>query len=134
MRPGLHGHLLQGSGPVSPASWAWVALLLYLAGLVLAFGVRTWLQIRRTGTSGFRGISGRPGSPAWWGGVLFPIALLLGLAAPVLVLTGITAPRLPAHPALAAAGLIVGLAGLVVVLLAQAAMGSAWRIGVDDTE
>jgi hypothetical protein len=108
MPPGLHGRLLQGRDPVSPAIWAWVALLLYLAGLVLAFGVRTWLQTRRTGTSGFRGISGRPGSPAWWGGVLLPIALLLGLAAPVLVLTGITAPQLPAHPALVAAGLIVG--------------------------
>ncbi|WP_433294592.1 methyltransferase family protein [Pseudonocardia sp. CA-142604] len=119
---------------MSPAGWAWVALLLYVAGLVLAFGARSWLQIRRTGTSGFRGISGRPGSPAWWGGVLFPIALVLGLAAPVLVLTGITAPVLPAHPALAAAGLVVSLAGLVVVLLAQAAMGSSWRIGVDDTE
>ncbi|GAA3084197.1 isoprenylcysteine carboxylmethyltransferase family protein [Pseudonocardia yunnanensis] len=119
---------------MSAAGWAWVALLLYLAGLVLAFGVRTWLQIRWTGTSGFRGISGQSGSAAWWGGVLFPIALLLGLAAPVLMLTGITAPVLPAHPGLAAAGIIVGLAGLVVVLLAQAAMGSSWRIGVDDTE
>jgi protein-S-isoprenylcysteine O-methyltransferase Ste14 len=119
---------------MSPAGWAWVALLLYLAGLVLAFGVRSWLQIRRTGTSGFRGISGRPGGPVWWGGVLFPTALLLGLAAPTLILTGITAPVLAAHPALAASGLIVGLAGLVVVLLAQAAMGSSWRIGVDDTE
>jgi hypothetical protein len=119
---------------MSPVGWAWVALLLYLTGLVLAFGVRTWLQIRRTGTSGFRGISGRPGSLVWWGGVLFPTALLLGLAAPTLMITGITAPVLPAHPALAAAGLIAGLAGLVVVLLAQAAMGSSWRIGVDDTE
>jgi protein-S-isoprenylcysteine O-methyltransferase Ste14 len=119
---------------MNPGGWAWVALLFYLAGLVLAFGVRTWLQIRRTGTSGFRGISGRPGSPAWWGGVLFLTALLLGLAAPTLVLTGITAPVLLAHPALAAAGFIMGLAGLVVVLLAQAAMGASWRIGVDDTE
>ena len=119
---------------MSPAGWARVALVLYLTGLVLAFGVRTWLQIRRTGTSGFRGISGRPGSLVWWGGVLFPTALLLGLAAPTLMLTGITAPVLPAHPAVAAAGLVAGLAGLVVVLLAQAAMGSSWRIGVDDTE
>ena len=119
---------------MSPAGWAWVALLLYLAGLVLAFGVRSWLQIRRTGTSGFRGISGRAGSPAWWGGVLFPIALLLGLVAPVLVLACSAAPELPAQPALAAVGLSLGLAGLVVVLHAQAAMGSSWRIGVDDTE
>ncbi len=49
---------------MSAMAWAWAALALYLAGLVLAFGVRTWLQVRRTGTSGFRGLSGRPGSLA----------------------------------------------------------------------
>jgi protein-S-isoprenylcysteine O-methyltransferase Ste14 len=113
---------------VSAGAWAWAALALYLVGLVLAFGVRTWLQVRRTGTSGFRGISGRPGSLPWWGGVLF-------LAAPVLVLTGAT-PRFEAlaHPIVAAAGLALGIAGLVVVLFAQSAMGAAWRIGVDDSE
>jgi hypothetical protein len=42
---------------VSDAAWAWAALAIYLVGLVLAFGVRTWLQVRRTGTSGFRGIA-----------------------------------------------------------------------------
>lgn len=120
---------------MSAAAWAWTALALYLVGLVLAFGVRSWLQLRRTGTSGFRGISGRPGSLSWWGGVLFPAAVLLGLAAPVLVLTGATPPLAAlAHPVVAAAGLVAGVAGLVVVLLAQGAMGASWRIGVDDTE
>src|SRR5687768_9683014 len=104
---------------MSATGWGWTALALYLAGLVLAFGVRTWVQIRRTGTSGFRGISGRPGSLAWWGGVLFPAAVLLGLAAPVLALAGTTPPMLAAHPAVAAAGVALGVAGLVVVLLAQ---------------
>jgi protein-S-isoprenylcysteine O-methyltransferase Ste14 len=120
---------------VSAVAWAWAALALYLVGLVLAFGVRTWLQVRRTGTSGFRGISGRPGSLAWWGGVLFPAAVLLGLAAPVLVLTGAT-PRIGglAHPVVAAAGLVLGIVGLVVMLLAQSAMGASWRIGVDESE
>lgn len=31
------------------------ALLIYLTWLILAFGVRTWLQWRRTGDTGFRG-------------------------------------------------------------------------------
>lgn len=115
------------------SGWAVIALVLYLAGLVLAFGVRTWAQIRRTGTSGFHGISGRPGSPAWWGGVLFPVALVAGLAAPVLVLAGLTPPALT-HPAIAGTGLVLAVAGLVVVLLAQAAMGASWRIGVDENE
>ncbi len=95
----------------------WVALVLHLLGLVPAFGLRTWVQLRRTGTSGFRGISGRPGSPAWWGGVLFPAAPLLGLVAPLGVITGVTPPvGLLAHPLVAVAGLVLGVAGVVVVL------------------
>src|SRR5690606_33037467 len=86
-----------------------------------------------TGTSGFRGISGRPGSPAWWGGVLFPLAVLTGVVAPVLVLTGATPPvAMPA--AIAGTGLVVAVAGLAVVLIAQAARGESWRIGVDEDE
>lgn len=131
----VHRIVLLRRAAVSAVAWAWTALVLYLAGLALAFGVRTWLQVRRTGTSGFRGISGRPGSLAWWGGVLFPVAVVLGLAAPVLVLTGTVTPAaVLAHPAVAAAGLVLGIAGLVVVLFAQSAMGTSWRIGVDDSE
>jgi protein-S-isoprenylcysteine O-methyltransferase Ste14 len=118
---------------MSASGWAVTALVLYLAGLVLAFGVRTWVQIRRTGTSGFRGISGRPWSLAWWGGVLFPVALLAGVAAPVLALAGITPPGLT-HAAIAGVGLVLAVAGLVIVLLAQATMGASWRIGVDENE
>ena len=115
--------------------WAWAALALYVVGLLLAFGMRTWMQWRTTGTTGFRGISGRPGSLTWWGGVLFPVALLLGLAAPVLVLTG-TTPRLPlpAYAVVATVGLLLGLGGLAVTLEAQRAMGTSWRIGVDESE
>jgi protein-S-isoprenylcysteine O-methyltransferase Ste14 len=114
-------------------AWAWAALALYLAGLVLAFGVRTWVQIHRAGTSGFRGISGRPGSLAWWGGVLFPLAVLAGLATPLLALADITPPALT-HPAIAGVGVVLAVAGLGVVLLAQAAMGTSWRIGVGENE
>jgi protein-S-isoprenylcysteine O-methyltransferase Ste14 len=120
---------------VTAVGWAWPALALYLIVLLLAVGLRIWLQVRRSGTSGFRGISGRPGSLAWWGGVLFPAAVLLGLAAPLGVLAGVTTPLdLPAYPVVAVAGLVLGVAGLVVVLLAQQTMGASWRIGVDDSE
>ena len=117
------------------SGWAWVALALYVVGLLLAFGLRSWVQWRATGTTGFRGISGRPGSLAWSGGVLFPVALVLGLAAPVLVLTGATPLlALPAYPTAATAGLLLGLVGLAVTLAAQRAMGGSWRIGVDESE
>jgi protein-S-isoprenylcysteine O-methyltransferase Ste14 len=135
VRPRLHRPMLLRRGQVSAVTGAWAALALYVVGLVLAFGVRTLLQVRRTGTSGFHGISGRPGSLTWWGGVLFPAAVLLGLAAPVLVLVGAT-PRIEAlaHPLITIAGFVLGIAGLAVVLFAQGAMGASWRIGVDDSE
>ncbi len=77
---------------MSTGSWAGLALVVYVVGLLLAFGLRTWMHWRATGTTGFRGISGRRGVGGLVGGVLFPVALVLGLVAPVLALTG-TTPR-----------------------------------------
>ena len=112
-----------------------VALVLYLVGLGIAFGVRTWLQIRRTGSSGFHGISGRPGSLSWWAGVLFVLALLLGLAAPILALIGVVpAPIGRGTMAMAETGVVVSLAGFLALLAAQTGMGASWRIGVDESE
>lgn len=114
---------------------AWAALVVYVTGVAFAFGVRSWQQWRTTGSTGFRGISGRPGSGAWWGGVLFVAALVLGLASPLLVITSVTeVPRLLARPALGVLGVVLAIAGLVFTLAAQRSMGTAWRIGVDDTE
>lgn len=110
-----------------------VALISYGAYLALAFGLRTWLQLRRTGSSGFVGVSGRPGSAEWLGGVLFGVALVLGLAAPVLALMGVVEPleALDTGFVHAAAGALFAL-GLAGTLAAQAAMGASWRIGVDE--
>lgn len=44
------------------------ALTLFAVYLTVGFGLRTWLQWRRTGDTGFRGLSGRPGSAPWWAG------------------------------------------------------------------
>ena len=112
---------------------ATLALSLYLAGLAVAFGARSWIHRRRTGSTGFRGLSGAPGSAEWWGGILFAIALVLGAAGPVLALTGaVAAPRLPA--AFTWAGAFITIVGFFGVLAAQAGMGASWRVGVDATE
>jgi protein-S-isoprenylcysteine O-methyltransferase Ste14 len=110
-----------------------LALVLYLVGLVMAFGVRTWLQIRRTGSSGFHGISGRPGSLRWWAGVLFVLALVLGAASLVLAVGDVLPPR-AGLDGLALVGLVVAVAGTVGVLAAQTGMGTSWRIGVEEAE
>ncbi len=82
-----------------------VALGAYLAFMVLAFGVRAVVHRRRTGSAGFDGTRGRPGSAEWWAGVSFALAVLAGLVAPALQLAGAVRP-LVAHGTLAVTGLV----------------------------
>jgi protein-S-isoprenylcysteine O-methyltransferase Ste14 len=109
-----------------------VALILYVVALIVLFGVRSWLQRRRTGHTGFHGISGTPAEAGWWGGVLFVVAMVLGVAAPLLAVAGVV----PATPPLAVqvAGLAMAVAGFAATLAAQTGMGASWRIGVDPSE
>jgi protein-S-isoprenylcysteine O-methyltransferase Ste14 len=114
---------------------AWIALGLYLLYLALAFGLRTWLQLRRTGESGFKGISGRPGSLEWIAGVLFAVAIAIGVAAPILDLADVLDPLDALDSAgVRATGVALFVAGLIATLYAQIAMGESWRIGVDEEE
>lgn len=114
---------------------ATVALACYLLFGVLAFGWRTFVQLRRTGDTGWRGLSGRPGSAEWWGGVLFASAIALGFAATALALTETVEPIAALNGAVAhVLGLVLFAAGLGGTLGAQLAMGVAWRIGVDERE
>jgi protein-S-isoprenylcysteine O-methyltransferase Ste14 len=112
-----------------------LALLLYLAFLLLAFGLRVAIQLRRTGASGFKGLSGRPGSVEWLTGILFVVALLMGAAAPVLALLDLLEPISgldtdPVHWL----GVALAAAGIGLTFHAQIGMGDSWRIGVDPEE
>ncbi|MGB0872672.1 MAG: methyltransferase family protein [Solirubrobacterales bacterium] len=109
------------------------ALVLYLAFLILAFGLRTVIHIRNTGSSGFLGLSGHVGSAEWVGGVLFIVATAVGLLAPVLAVAGIVEPATN-FDSIQPLGLGIGVLGLALTLWAQAAMGNSWRIGVDEGE
>ena len=109
-----------------------VALVLYVAALVVIFGVRSWVQHRRTGSAGFRGFSGTPATAGWWGGVLFALAIVLGLAGPILAVTGVIVADPPI--ALQVAGLVLALAGFAATLAGQVGMGASWRVGVDPDE
>ncbi len=114
---------------------ATVSLVLYVVYLALAFGLRTLIQLRRTGSSGFHGLGGRPGSAEWIAGVGFGLALVLGAAAPVLALTGAVEPIAALDTTAAhVCGLLLALAGIGATFYAQVAMGASWRIGVDHEE
>lgn len=111
-----------------------VALVLYGAYAGLAFGLRTIVQLRRTGDTGFRGAGGTTGSAEWWARVLFVGALAIGFAAPWATLAGL--PRLGALDGhgVVWTGVVVTAVGIVATLLVQLAMGDSWRIGVDPNE
>jgi protein-S-isoprenylcysteine O-methyltransferase Ste14 len=116
-------------------SAASAALLLYVVWFLLAFCLRTAVQLRRTGSSGFKGISGRPGSVEWIAGVLLIVAVALGVAAPLFDLEGVLDPVEPFdHDLVRAVGIGLYAGGLVATLAAQFAMGASWRVGVDESE
>ena len=106
----------------------------YAVYLLVAFVVRTIIQVRRTGDSGFRGLSGQFGTTEWWAGVLFVVALVVGVAAPIAGLLGMPSIDWIDHWAVNVVGLLLATAGISLTLAAQLRMGSEWRIGVDDTE
>lgn len=120
---------------MSDKTAASVALAIYLVGGTLTFAWPMWWQRRRTGSTGFRGISGRLGPAEWFGGIGFPLALIIAFTAPVLQLAGVLGP-LPFLRAtgIQAAGIPIAVVGIIATAYGQMAMGNSWRIGVDDSE
>lgn len=110
------------------------ALVLFGVYLGVGFGLRTWVQVRRTGDTGFRGISGRTGSAEWWAGVLFVVALVTGVLGPVVGLAGVDPVPALTTPVLQWAGVVVAVLGIAGTCVTQMEMGINWRIGVEESE
>jgi protein-S-isoprenylcysteine O-methyltransferase Ste14 len=111
-----------------------IALALFGVYLLVGFGLRTWLQVRATGDTGFRGISGRPGSPEWWAGVMFVVALVAGLMGPVTALLGLEPVGFLDAPVLGWGGVALTVLGIGLTFATQTAMGASWRIGVAEDD
>lgn len=113
---------------------AWVALGLEVAFFAVAFGWRSWVQWRRTGSTGF--VRPRRGTPLAdrAGAAGFVLALVLLVAAPFVALAGAGDLVVLDGSAWGVAGAVVGSAGVVLTVAAQLAMSDSWRIGVDRTE
>lgn len=111
------------------------ALIAYLAYLLIAFAARAVILHRQTGSAGFKGISGKPGSAPWWAGILFVAAVVLGAAGPLAQLAGLVHGIAALDRGIVyLAGALLYAAGTAVTLLAQRAMGASWRVGVDEHE
>lgn len=108
--------------------------LLALYGL-LAFGLRMAIQLRRTGSSGFIAMRGSASSLEWACALLFMTAVVLCVAGLLLSLIKL----LPSVAVLngdlvTLVGIMLASVGIVLTLVAQLAMGDAWRIGVAPSE
>ncbi|EHI12643.1 methyltransferase family protein [Mycolicibacterium thermoresistibile] len=113
--------------------WPATALVLFTVFALLGFGWRSWVQYRRTGSTGFRGLSGRFGSAEWFAGVGFVAALATAVLAPMLQEVGVVTPLTDAGW-LHGVGVVLAVAGIAATVYAQIDMGESWRIGVDQTE
>jgi protein-S-isoprenylcysteine O-methyltransferase Ste14 len=112
-----------------------LALACYALYGAVAFGLRILLQLRATGSSGVRGLSGRPGSVEWFAG----LGLILGIALAVIAAARQAEGEVEPLEALDAtgvqtAGIVLFALGLAATFYAQLAMGRSWRIGVDESE
>lgn len=111
-----------------------VAIALQVAFLVLAFGLRTYLHARKTGSTGFRAGAARSPAEAFGAGGI-TIAAIASLAATVLAAFEVIEPlSFLDYTALRWTGAIVAGAAIMLVLAAQSNMGASWRIGVDTAE
>jgi protein-S-isoprenylcysteine O-methyltransferase Ste14 len=112
-----------------------LALVLFGFSLVLTFGVRIAVQLRRTGSTGVLGFAADATPLERFAGVLFVAGLAMGVAAPLLALLGVLEPIAALDGAAGhLVGIVLGVTGVLLTFGAQLAMGDAWRIGVDPEE
>ncbi len=75
-----------------------LTLVLLLVYLTLTFGVRTAIQWRRTRRSGFVGVARTTGLAGSVGGILFALAIVLAVTAPVLATAGVAESLIDGAP------------------------------------
>jgi len=117
-----------------PTATADMALVLFSIFGILGFGWRSWVQYRRTGSTGFRGISAG-GLTERVAGIGFVVALIVAVSAPILQETKVVEPlRMLSAVWVQTVGIVVATAGIAATVYAQLDMGDSWRIGLDVNE
>jgi protein-S-isoprenylcysteine O-methyltransferase Ste14 len=109
---------------------AWWALVLDVAFVVVAFGVRTVVQLRATADAGWR--VGRPHGAAELAARAGIVAALVLLVASLLA--GVVGATADLPRGAGTIGVTVCVVAVALVFVAQLQMGASWRIGVDPDE
>lgn len=102
-----------------------LAVMGWVVYVAVAFGLRTLLHWRQTGSTGFLGVRAGAGLIERVAGATMVTAFLLALVAPFVGRPLWDAP---------AVGVVMVAVATVATLVAQLAMGASWRIGVRDGE
>jgi protein-S-isoprenylcysteine O-methyltransferase Ste14 len=102
--------------------------------LALAFGVRVGVALRTTGKSGITSLGSAPPIELLGGGLFFTGVLLGGINPALALADAIPVWDQLDTTAAHAAGFILCGVGILGTFIAQMAMGSSWRIGVDPGE
>lgn len=92
------------------------------------------MRWRRAGDTGWRCISGRFGCPEGWAGALFALALRAGVLGPVTALLGLDPVRTLDASVVQVVGMFCAITGVLGTIVTRLAMGTSWRIGIDETE
>jgi protein-S-isoprenylcysteine O-methyltransferase Ste14 len=112
-----------------------LALSIFLIWMLVTFIGKSVAMKRKTGFSGFHGMSDDEAPIARLAGGLIIIGTIGALIAPILELVGAIGPFVSmTDDWIGWVGLALTLVGAIVSLVAQAAMGESWRIGVDPGE
>jgi protein-S-isoprenylcysteine O-methyltransferase Ste14 len=111
-----------------------MAVVLFSVFGLLGFGWRSWLQYRRTGSTGLRGIK-TGGLLEYLAGVGFVVALIVAVSAAILQEIGVVEPvRMLSVVWVQTCGIVIATAGIAATVYSQLEMGDSWRIGVDQRE
>ncbi len=107
-----------------------IGLVMIIAWMVIVAGVRGAVQYRRTGTMPLR-VSDPLGSAQWWSRAVSSLGFVLAIVGAVARAAGWPAIEVLDQPPVVVLGLVLFGAGIAVTLVAQSAMGDAWRGDVD---
>ena len=111
-----------------------MAVVLFSVFGVLGFGWRSWLQYRRTGSTGLRGIK-TGGLLEYLAGVGFVVALIISVSGAILQEIAVVEPvRVLSVVWVQTVGIVIATAGIAATVYSQLEMGDSWRIGVDERE